>query len=308
MACAFGYGGVANAAPGSERGVELEVAPSCDRVDRAQLGRLLNVEERRDSDSGVQKLKVSVSCQAQTATLRVERRDATSEPRVRELRLNDVAGEVGARVLSLAAIELLNDLETAPAAPEPEPEPAPKPTPPPPPAPPPREAPPSVRLMAAGAIHSFQLERPLAGGGIAVDYLRLGRLGLRLEFDVAVGAREYDLGSADLRLTTLSAQFGYLAIHDSWTARAFAGYRFGNGRIAGEKAPGSLALEGTVAGVCGGPLLSGGLGLRSGSFVAELGGELGLVSFPLEGRVADQAPVRLGGYWLGVSLNVGALL
>lgn len=290
-------------------GVELDVAEGCDRIDTAQLRRLLNVEQRRDTESGISEIRVSVVCQGRAVTLRVERRGGASTPRSRELGLSDVSGEVGARVLSLAAIELINDLANAPE-PEPEPEATePAPLAPPPLAPvAPPVRPPTVRLMAAGAIHSFELERPLAGGGISVDFLRLSRLGLRLEVGVAVGRREFELGSASLQLATLSAQAGYLAIHESWTARALLGYRFGNGRIVGERAPGSDAREGIVAGACGGPLVSGGLGIRSGSWVAEIAAEAGLVSFPLEGRIEQQEPIRLDGYWLGFSLNAGALL
>lgn len=284
-------------------GVELEVSASCERIDTLQLRRLLKVEERRDAEASIREIRVGLSCDERAVTLRVERRDATTPPRSRELEPADVSGEVGARVLSLAAIELINDLTSAPPAPPAPPEPEK-----PPPAPPPTAAAPTVRLMAGGAISSFELERPLAGGGISVDFLRLSRLGLRLELGVAVGSRAFDLGSARVQLTTLSAQAGYLAIHESWTARAFAGYRFGNGRIVGERAPGSQAREGTVSGACGGPLISGGLGIRSGGWVAEIAAELGLVSFPLEGRIDEQAPVRLDGYWLGFSANVGALL
>jgi hypothetical protein len=290
------------------RGVELEVAPSCERIDATQLARLLNIEQRRDSDSGVREIRVSVTCEETVAMLRIERRDDTALPRVRQFALKDVAGEVGARVLSLAVIELLNDLESSPAQPQeparakiPEPEARPI-------TPPPREPPPSVRLMAAGAIQTFALDRPLAGGGISVDFLRLSRLGLRLELDVAVGSRNYDLGSASLQLTTMSAQAGYLAVHDSWTARALLGYRFGNGRIVGERASGSLNREGTVTGAFGGPLVALGLGVRSGSWVAELATEAGLVSFPLQGNIDDQESIALDGYWLGFSLNAGALL
>jgi hypothetical protein len=305
VACELSRAALALAA--TPRGVELEVAPSCERVDAAQLSRLLNIEQRRDSDSGVREIRVSVTCDESAATLRIERRDDTALG-VRQFALKDVAGEVGARVLSLAVIELLNDLESAPEkprepAPVKRPEPEAKPL-----TAPPREPPPSVRLMAAGAIQTFALDRPLAGGGISVDFLRLSRLGLRLELDVAVGNRDYDLGSASLQLTTMSAQAGYLAVHDSWTARALLGYRFGNGRIVGERASGSLNREGTVTGAFGGPLVALGLGVRSGSWVAELATEAGLVSFPLEGQIDDQESIALDGYWLGFSLNAGALL
>jgi hypothetical protein len=287
-------------------GVEVEVAAACTRVDRAQLTRLLNIEQRRDASAGVQQARVSVTCDGDVVTLRVEERGDVSLPRTRTLSVADVTGEVGARVLSLSAIELLN----ARATPEPEPERAvsrPKPVRPPAPAGA-REPAPSVRLMAVGTARSFAFEHPLAGGGLSVDYLRLSRLGLRLEFDVAIAERRYEFGSAHLQLTTLSAQAGYLALHDAWSARAFVGYRFGAGRIAGTTESGVIAPVGTVAGACGGPLISAGLGLRSGSWVAELGGEAGLVSFPLEGRVAGHDPIGLDGYWLGLSLNVGALL
>ena len=162
--------------------------------------------------------------------------------------------------------------------------------------------------MALGTVRSFGFQSPLAGGGLSVDYLRLAKLGLRLEFDVVVANRSYEAGSAHLQATTLSAQAGYLALHDAWSARLFAGYRFGSGRISGKAAPGVLAPVGTVAGASGGPLVSAGVGLRFGSWVAELGAEAGLVSFPLEGQVEGHDSIALDRYWLGLSLNVGALL
>jgi hypothetical protein len=288
----------------AEPGVEVQVADGCQAVDRAQLSRLLRIEQRRDASAGVQQSRVSVSCDGAVVTLQVEERGAGALPRTRSLASVDVAGEVGARVLALAAIELLNQ-----RAPEPEPEPEP----PPPPqqpalAPAPQPAAPSVRLMAVGTVRSFGFEHPLAGGGLAVDYLRLSKLGLRLEFDVAVAERSYEFGRVHLQLATLSAQAGYLALHESWLARAFVGYRFGSGRISGKSAVGGNPRVGTIAGASGGPLVSGGLGLRSGSWIAELGAEAGLVSFPLEGLVDEHEPIALDRYWLGLSLNVGALL
>ena len=304
-ALAFGLAGARTAVAALPPGVEVEVAEQCTRIDRAQLTRLLQVEQRRDAASGVQQARVSVSCEGDVVTLEVADRADVSLPRTRTLAAADVAGEVGARVLSLAAIELLNSVSPA-AEPEPQPQPDRSSVPAPPSA---RRSPaPSVRLMALGALQSFGMEQPLAGGGLSVDYLRLARLGLRLEFDVAVADRGYEFGSAHLQLTTLSAQAGYLTLHDSWSARAFAGYRLGAARISGKTATGVTAPVGTVAGACGGPLVSGGLGLRSGSWVAELGAEAGLVSFPLEGRIEGHDSVLLDGYWLGLSLNVGALL
>lgn len=284
-------------------GVGLEVGESCQRVDRAQLERLLNIEQRRDV--GVRRAHVGVRCEGDAVTLVVEAQGEQASPKLREFRADDVAGEVGARVLALAAIELW---ETAPPEPEPPPpqvqqarvEPV---------VAPPRVAPPAVRLMAVGTLRSFALEQPLLGGGIAVDYLRLARLGLRLEFDVGFAERSYELGRAKLQLTTFSAQAGYLALHDSWSARAYAGYRFGSARISGESSLGSDGRSGTVAGACGGPLVSLGLGLRSGGWLsAELVTEAGLVSFPIRGDVEGHAPLAFDDYWLGLSLNVGALL
>lgn len=288
-----------------EPSVEVEVGDACSGVDRAQLSRLLHIEQRRDASAGVQQARVSVSCEGGVVTLQVQERGDTSLPRARTFAATDVAGEVGARVLALSAIELLNDhatpAEVEPLPPPPQPERPPlAPT-------PARVAAPSVRLMALGTVRSFGGERPLAGGGLAVDYLRLSKLGLRLEFDVAVAERAYEYGSAHLQVATLSAQAGYLSLQESWLARAFVGYRFGSGRIAG-KASGASTPVGTVAGASGGPLVSAGFGLRSGSWVAELGAEAGLVSFPLEGRIEGHEPIALDRYWLGLSLNVGALL
>ncbi len=277
------------------------------RVDRAQLARLLDIELRRATDTDLRDARIRVSCEQELATLRVDSRAAASPVRERSFRVADVRGEIGARVLALAAIELLKpEPEEPPAPPPPPPVPS---QPPPPSSPPPLPlAPPSVRLLAVGTAQSFGFDQPLFGGGLAVDYLRLSRFGLRLGFDVAVSDRHYDLGRAHVQLTTLNAQAGYLAQHRDWSARAFAGYRLGAGRISGITSPGVLAQSGTVAAACGGPLVSGGLGLRSGSLIAELGVEAGLVSFPLEGRVEGHETLGLDGYWLSVSLNVGALL
>jgi hypothetical protein len=284
--------------------VALEVADSCTSVDRAQLSRLLDVEQRRDAERALGSARVVVTCEADLVTLRVEQRADAGRPRARTFNGADVSGEVGARVLALAAIELLK--------PEPEPELEPD-------RPPPIAAPPSVpvaartpaasvRLMVDGSVQTFGFAPPLFGGGLSVDYLRLSKLGLRLGFDVAMAERDYELGRAHVQLTTLNAQAGYLALYDDWMVRAFVGYRFGAGRISGQAPRSVVTPVGTVAGAWGGPLLSGGLGLRSGGWVAELGAEAGLVSFPLEGTVAEHDPIELKRYWLGLSLNVGALL
>lgn len=292
----------------------LEVASSCEELDAAQLRRLLDVEVERDATS-LRGAEVSVSCEAGQASLRVARVGSATEGS-RTFALADVAGEVGARVLALAAIELLNDAaRVSEVKPEPlaRPEPAPAPVvrePAPP-------APPTVRLMAGASIQTVAFDQTLMGGGLSVDFLRWSRLGLRLGLDLAFGGRDSELGRARIQLTTMSAQVGYFALYERWTARAMLGYRFGSGRIAGEAAD-PVAREGTVSGPWGGPLLSTGLGLRSGrssgrpeaarSWVAELAGEAGLVSFPLEGTLDADSPIQLDGYWLGLSLSVGALL
>lgn len=309
LICALASGLVgaraAAAAPGDDSGVRVVVADTCPRVDRAQLSRLLNIEQRRDAGSGVEQARVSVACEGDAVTLRVEERGDGSLPRARMLRAADVTGEVGARVLALAAIELLN-ARSAPPAPEPEPKPklvgraVP---------PPPRSVPrPKVRLMALALVRTFRAERPFVGYGSSVDYLRLAHFGLKLDFDLALDDRRYDLGSAHVQLMTLSAQAGYLVLQNSWWVQIFGGYRFGSGRISGESATGVGAAVGTVSGPCGGPLLALGLGSTYGIWSLGLGAEAGLVSFPLEGRVEGHQPISLNHYWLGSSLSVGALL
>ena len=307
--CALALGLVgaraAAAATGDDSGVRVAVADTCTRVDRAQLSRLLNIEQRRDADSGVEQARVSVACESDAVILRVEERGDGSPPRTRTLRAADVTGEVGARVLALAAIELLN-ARSVPPAPEPEPKPEPVHSAVP---PPPRPVPqPKVRLMALALVRSFRAERPLVGYGSSVDYLRLAHFGLKLDFDLALDDRRYDLGRAHVQLMTLSAQAGYLLLRNSWWAQIFGGYRFGSGRISGESAAGVGAAVGAVSGPCGGPLLALGLGSSYGIWSFGLGAEAGLVSFPIEGRVEGHQPISLNRYWLGSSLSVGVLL
>jgi hypothetical protein len=285
-------------------GPQLEVSSSCARVNEAQLRRLLGIEAQRDERAGA--AQVSVSCASGVASLRVRRSSDDQTAQARTFAENDVAGEVGARVLSLAVVELLNDSatlkEAAPAPAEPERSKEAEPL-----APKTGPALPNVRLMLAGSAYTFGFDQALAGGGISVDFLRLSKIGFRLELGMAYGSRHYDLGEAHVQLTTMSFQAGYLALHSSWSARAMLGYRFGSGRING-KAEGSMATEGTVSGACGGPLITAGLGMRKESFVAELSAEAGLVSFPLEGQVEGDSSVRLDPYWVGLSLSLGTLL
>ena len=303
------------AAAQSDAGVKVEVAEVCTGVDRAQLTRLLNVEQRRDTDSGVERAKVSVSCEGQVVTLRVEERGAASLPRVRTLKASEVVGEVGARVLALSAIEMLNDRSGLPEA-EAEVLAKPEPLPPSPldggpddsGSPPRLVIPPSVRLMALLGVRTFNAQRPLVGYGLSVDYLRLAHFGLKLDFDVALADRHYDAGSAHVQLMTLSAQAGFFELHDTWSLRVFLGYRLGSGRVTGESAAGLGAPAGTVAGPCGGPMAALGYGLRYGILMLDLGAELGLVSFPLEGRIEGHDSISLNRYWLGGSISVGVLL
>ena len=56
----------------TEPGVEVQVADGCQGVDRAQLSRLLRLEQRRDASAGVQQARVSVSCDGAVVTLQVE--------------------------------------------------------------------------------------------------------------------------------------------------------------------------------------------------------------------------------------------
>jgi hypothetical protein len=286
--------------------VQIDVEEACALVDRAQLARLLDVEQRRAVDTELRDARVRVACNGELATLGVASRVAPSPSRERSFAVADVRGEIGARVLALAAIELLKPEPAEPPAAPPKSvaSVAPSLPVPPPAVPPPRH----VRLLAVGTTQTFGLEPPLFGGGIAVDYLRLSRLAFRLGFDVAVSDRAYDLGRAHVQLTTFNAQAGYLAQHRDWSARAFVGYRLGAARISGTPSPGVLAQGGTVAGAWGGPLISGAVGLGSRSLIAELGMEAGLVSIPLEGRVEGDDPIALDRYWLSLNVSVGALL
>jgi hypothetical protein len=296
------------AAATPDTGVEVEVAEACTGIDRPQLTRLLNVEQRRDADSGVERAKVSVDCEGDVVTLRVEERGAMSLPRTRTFKASEVVGEVGARVLALTSIEMLNDrtvvAEPVPAPPV-KPEPAvdmrpdfsPR-----------LVIPPSVRLMALLGARSFDAQRPLVGYGLSVDYLRLAHVGVKLDFDVALADRHYDVGSAHVQLMTFSAQAGIFELHDTWSLRGYIGYRLGSGRITGESAAGLGARAGTVTGPCGGPLVAAGYGFRYGILMFDLGAELGLVSFPLVGQVEGQGSISLSSRWLGASISLGVLL
>lgn len=291
------------------RAVALQV--NCAAVDESELLRLVRIELGARYEGDVQRADIVlvVDC-ADHAGVILRGRTAHSPPVRRELAASDVTGDVGARVVSLAAIELLTELERSrPAFSRPErstvvrrvlPS-----TPPPPARQEARGAEPALRLMATGGVVNFEFEALLWSTGLALEYVALAPLTLRLDTNFAQTTREETLGTVRGRLLSAAAQVAALATFRRWHVRAGAGVRAGSATISGSSATHVEAREGSVTAAWGGPLLALGAGLSSGQLVTELGLEGGIVALPVRGHVDDGSDLSFERYWTSIALNVG---
>jgi hypothetical protein len=162
----------------------------------------------------------------------------------------------------------------------------------------------AIALLAFAQVSSFRFETPIAwGAGLRLDY-GLSPFALGLDSTIARGTESRSLGSI---ATTVIA----MSLHAAWAPRAgdlFArlglGHAFGVGRISGEPhAPGTRGQ--VVTGAWGAPYALAALGTELGPVLVELRGQLGWVTLPVEGLVAEGHTVRLAGAWSCLQLGAG---
>lgn len=291
MLCAFSCPNVAHATSGN---VELRVE-SCTGMDRDQVLRLLDIElkERIRTQPGGQITQLLITCQPAGVLIEARhgRRDA-----VRALEEEEITGEVGARLLSLTAIEVLREVERAP---EPEIVSAPTQT-------LQKKRGPDARLLVGAEMLSFGLQAPLLGADLSWEVLRFSPVYVRLGATISGGETQLSSGVVGTRLIGGRFEGGLRANLESAGLGVGLGYRLGQARLAGY-AEFSDQESGRVYGVWGGPYLGISSDTRLGSaltFKATL--ELGAVQLPVRGQVAGDRDVTVNGVWAGVGFLVGA--
>ena len=297
----------------------LELDP-CAGVDAQEVLRLVPIEMGAPLVLGAgdprETTRVSLGCVPDlphAARLEVHN-PTTGKTLARVLALSDVPRFDQARLVAIAAVELVaaswsalghSSDEIAPGAAPPSAAPtivvvaAP-------PAPPPRAS--RWRALAVADLRHFGgLPRLVPGGGIAVQ--RELRAGLAVGGDVLVdgGPQPTTLGTVDC----LMVSAGLHVLARVRTARVTwepgVGVRFGPGRLAGRAADlPALVSAGRVAGPWLGPLAGARalLALPHG-FVASLGGEVGDATVGLLGHVPGAADVSIKGPWWSASVGLG---
>jgi hypothetical protein len=295
----------------------------CAGVDAQEVRRLVPIEMGAPLVPGAadprETTRVSLGCVAgdpHTARLEV-RNPTTGKTLERVLALGDVPRSDQARLVAIAAVELVaaswSELGHAPE------EVAPPPPPPPPravptivaaPAPPPREpaAPPRWRALVVGSVRGFGgLPRVLAGGGLAAQRDVGARFAVAVDGLAEGGTQPASLGSIDSTLLSLGAQVLARVSTGPVTWEPGVGARVGWGRLAGVAGGGTIGVRaGTVSAAWAGPAATlRGLWALPRGFVASLGGELGDTPGGLAGRVDGVTGVSIKGSWWSAMLGLG---
>jgi len=296
----------------------------CAGVDAREVRRLVPIEMGAPLVPGAadprETTRVSLGCVAgdpRTARLEV-RNPTTGKTLERVLALGDVPRSDQARLVAIAAVELVaaswSDLGHAPEefAPPPPRPPRAVPTIVVAPAPPPSisqpPAPPRWRALVVGSVRGFGgLPRVLAGGGVAAQRDLGARFAVAVDGLVEEGTQPVSLGSVDSTLLSLGVQVLARVRTGPVTWEPGVGARVGWGRLAGVAGGGTSDVRaGTVSAAWVGPAATlRGLWALPRGFVASLGGELGDTPGGLAGRVDGVTDVSIKGSWWSAMLGLG---
>jgi hypothetical protein len=273
---------------------------SCATVPRDALEAALRVElgERVVEQAEPGTLRVRVSCPDDHALVAVTRPDGTESESATALRR--VSSDLRPRVIALTLVEIVRNLERAPA-PAVQAEPVE-----PPPAQPLPAAPPAprVHIGVSGHGRSFGvLETWLAGGGVGARG-SVGPVELGLDLVVLTSEREGRRGSVRALSALVRPSVAYARARGFWSGRIGAGCDAGFASVTGH-AEAPHARDGRVKGQWLSPY-----GFVGGSYRItpwlELGASLeaGWVMVPVVGQIQKTRDVRLDGPWAGLSLGV----
>jgi hypothetical protein len=224
----------------------------------------------------------------------------------RQLDLGSTDPALHARVIALAAAELLRDTAHGEAV-EPAPAPPTKPPNQPAPAPEPMLEPAHAasRLVAFAKLESFGPSfHPLSGGGLDFSH-ELGHFSLGLGPTLATGDRKLDLGSVRVVAADLSLHLAYRFTNRALPGEVGIGHAIGLARLTGTSASASTNAE-SVNGLWLGPFVFGTLDVSlTEPLFLQIAAQFGAVTLPVHGQVEHAADVEIAGFWSTVSLGLG---
>jgi hypothetical protein len=275
--------------------------------------------------AGAEATRVEVACAGAAVELTVSDR-VTGKRLTRTMALGERDAQVAARLVAIAAAELVLTswmeltLPRAAAAP-----------------PPPDSAPASPELRraaqeraerhlprSAGAGHVLAVGQALgpfdgiglawggglrfgwtAGGAPVEDDARVWRPGVDLELTAARNETSRALGTVEIAIWSAALRISVrIARGRSWLDVG-AGGRAGVARLAGIPDDALTTRGGTLAGTWAGPIAYVGVGRRFWRLVATAGVEGGTVVREVAGLVDDGRPISVAGRWLSGTLAIG---
>jgi hypothetical protein len=286
-------------------GCGLAVAADTRRIVGIELGGLLlppaaPPEQRAGADH------LNVSCAGGAAELAATGSTGTGAIR-RTVGLVDLPGDVAARALALAGIEMLAALSPAVrarvearAADQPAVTVVASP-------PPPKVSPaPATRVSVLGVWRTFSSGGRLVGWGGRVDVERRvrGRWGLAADVEVVGGGASSSLGEARGELASLGGRWEAGARGAHWTGAVGLGGRVGLARFVGTPTPGSGIVAGEVVRPWAGPAVSGRASLGGRSIGLALVAEAGYAIRGAQGLSGGDVLLAASGAWLALGLGV----
>ncbi len=272
-----------------------------------EVERLLQVELKNTSlGTGENAPRVILSCSERVSLIRAL---ANGHESTRQLDLAHTDPALHGRVIALAVAELLRD--TASGESEPPPTPPPPLLKPPPPSEPPspeldsEPAPSANRLIAFAKLENFGASfEPLTGGGIGFTH-DLGRLSLGLGPTLATGVRKPSLGDVRLLVADLSVRAAYRFPNRTLPGEIGIGHALGLARMSATSSEPN-AVASNLSGVWAGPFAFATLDVSlADPLFLELAAQLGVVTFPVRGKVQNDSDIAIAGLWGGVSLGLG---
>ena len=303
--CFVVLGGVPSAwadASDSARDVRIE-STTCSHPLVEDVQRLTRVELNNTGlPTGADAPRVILSCAERVMLIRTTIGEHVG---TRQLDLDQTDSALRARVVALAIAELVRDtasesplpppLQASPLASTPKP-----PT-------PIARAPlePRNRLVAFAKLSNFGSNfQPLAGGGLSFSH-DLGHFALGLGPSLGASNRQVLLGSVRALAAELSGRLALRFPSRVLPGEFGVGYAFGYARISASTSS-DLASARSINGEWAGPFVFGAL---EAPFAApaflQFAAELGYVTLPVRGFVAESSDLEIAGVWGGVSIGLG---
>ncbi len=254
--------------------------------------------------TGTDAPRAILSCSERVVLIRVKLGEHEG---TRQLDLDQTDSALRGRVIAIALAELVRETASGEGTPPPPPAVvAPPPPAPKEPAPPePESEEPANRLVAFAMLSNFGGHfQPLAGGGLSFEH-DFGGLALGLGPALAASDRTVKLGSVSALAANLAGRAALRFPSRVLPGEIGLGYALGWARVSATSASNEASAS-SVSGAWAGPFVFGALEAPfADSLFLQFGAQLGYVTLPVRGFVAQAPDIEIAGAWGGLSIGLG---